>query len=109
MEHETTQEVYNAAQEAWGAAGHETKKIADTADVANETWEESSGHSGTPRAWVACAAIIAAFIAAGVSLTQHLYWLTWTAAGVVVAVAVAALATRTWSDYRPRSRRTTHG
>lgn len=95
--------VYNAAQEARGAADGERKLLADTANVhGGETWGNPSGHSGTRAAWLASALIIAGFVLGGVGLTFGPHVLIWIGAAVAVLVGVLGLSTHVWSDYRSR-------
>jgi len=102
---ETHETVYNAAQEARGAADDERKLLADTANVrSGETWGNASGHSGTRAAWLASALIIAGFVLGGVGLTFGPHLLIWIGAALVVLVGALGLSTHVWSDYRTRSR-----
>ncbi len=100
----THESVYNAAQEARGAADDDVKTFADTANVrGGETWGNAHGHSGTPAAWLATALIIAGFAVGGVGLTFGPRPLLWIGAAVAVLVGVLGLSTRVWSDYRMKS------
>ncbi len=101
---ETHEVVYNAAQEARGAADDDLKTFADTANVrGGETWGNADGHSGTPAAWLATALIIAGFVVGGVGLTFGPRVLLWIGAALAVLVGVLGVSTRVWSDYSTRS------
>jgi hypothetical protein len=98
---EAEEVVYNAAQEARGAAGDDPKKLVDTADVyGGETWDNASGHSGTRAAWLASGTIIAGFALGGAGLTFGPRVLLWIGTAVAVAVGVIGLSTHVWSDYQ---------
>jgi hypothetical protein len=101
---QTHEAVYNAAQEARGAADDDLKTFADTANVrGGETWGNASGHSATRGAWLATALIIAGFAIGGVGLTFGPHVLIWIGAALAVLVGVLGASTRVWSDYRTRS------
>jgi hypothetical protein len=101
---QTHEAVYNAAQEARGAADDEHKTLADTANVrGGETWGNASGHSGTRAAWLASALIITGFALGGVGLTFGPHPLIWIGAALAILVGVLGLSTHVWSDYRSRS------
>lgn len=94
-------EVYNAAQRARGAQGSDVKRLTDSANVlGGETWENPSGHSGTPRGYVASGVIVLGFIVGGVGLTVGPRVLIWIGVAIIVVAGVLGLATHVWSDYR---------
>jgi hypothetical protein len=100
---QTHEAVYNAAQEARGAADDDIKTLTDTANVrGGERWGNASGHSGTRAAWLASALIIAGFLIGGVGLTFGPHLLIWIGAGLAVLVGALGLSTHVWSDYRSR-------
>ena len=101
---EAEQDVYNAAQKARGASGHEVKKLTDSANVlGGETWANPSGHSGRPIGYVASGVIVLGFILGGIGLTIGPRLLIWIGVALIVIVGAVGMATHVWSDYRPGS------
>jgi thiol:disulfide interchange protein len=99
---EAEQEIYNAAQKAHGARGHEQKKLRDSANV-SETWENPAGHSGRPIGYAASGVIVLGFILGGIGLTVGPSVLIWIGVAVVVLTGAVGMATHAWSDYRQGS------
>jgi opacity protein-like surface antigen len=94
---------HNQAQEERGAADTDTKRFTDTPEISGgEKWEESSGHSGTRRAWTVSLAMVASFLVAGVGMTFGPRLLLWIGIGLFVVLGVYSLAAHSWSDFTPR-------
>jgi hypothetical protein len=53
---------------------------------------------GKPASWVMVAVMLAAFVAGGLALITHLWWLLWTCAGIFVAAGLAAKAAGIMDD-----------
>jgi len=93
--------AYNAAQRARGAAGHEKKKLADSASVQHaETWDNTAGHSGTPIAYLASGLIVLGFILGGIGLTVGPAVLIWIGVGMIVVIGAISFRAHVWSDFR---------
>ncbi len=107
---EADQEVYNAAQKARGARGHEQKRLTDSANVlGGETWENPSGHSGRPIGYAASGVIVLGFILGGIGLTTGIHLLIWIGVAIIVIMGAVGMATHVWSDYRPGSTESEQG
>jgi thiol:disulfide interchange protein len=96
------QEIYNAAQQARGAQGHEQKKLRDSANV-SETWDNPAGHSGRPIGYAASGVIVLGFILGGIGLTVGPHVLIWIGVAIIVIVGAVGMAAHVWSDYRSGS------
>ena len=106
----TTEHVRNKAQEERQAAGDDTKRFTDTPEVSGgESWQETTGHSGTRHAWAVSLAMVASFLLAGAGITFGPRVLLWIGVGLFVALAVYSLAARSWTDYVRDSAQTSSG
>ena len=98
---------HNQAQEERGAAGTDTKTFTDTPEISGgEKWQESSGHSGTRRAWTVSLALVASFLLGAVGMTFGPRLLLWIGIGLFVVLGVYSLVAHSWSDFTARG---THG
>jgi hypothetical protein len=57
------------------------------------------GHPhGKPASWVAVAVMLAAFVAGGLSIITHLWWLLWTCLGIIAVAGIAAMSVGIMND-----------
>jgi len=98
--------VRNKAQEERAAADEETKRLADTPELAGqEMWAHPSGHSGTRRAWAIALGMLASLILAAGGLTFGPRVLLWIGIALFVLLAALSFTVRTWTDYVREKRR----
>jgi hypothetical protein len=92
--------VRNKAQEEREADGADPKPFTDTSEIeGGETWERSTGHSGTRHAWAVSLAMVASFLLAGAGMTFGPRLLLWIGAGLFVVLGVYSLTAHAWTDY----------
>jgi peptidoglycan/LPS O-acetylase OafA/YrhL len=103
--------VRNKAQEEREADSQDPKPFTDTPQLEGgetETWEQSTGHSGTRHAWTVSLAMVASFLLAGAGMTFGPRLLLWIGAGLFVVLGIYSLATHAWTDYAHDQTRPEH-
>jgi hypothetical protein len=97
---EANEPVRNKAQDEREADGDDPKPFSDTPEIeGGETWEQSTGHSGTRHSWAVSLAMVASFLLAGAGMTFGPRVLLWIGAGLFVVLGIYSLATHAWTDY----------
>lgn len=67
--------------------------------AAAETWEQTTGYSGTLRAWAVSLAMVASFLLAAGGMTFGPRSLLWIGVGLFCALGVYSLAAHAWTDH----------